>query len=46
VATRGRPGFEVEAWRIVTRDGREVKRERLSSDRYAPLHRLVWLGMR
>jgi vancomycin resistance protein YoaR len=46
VATRGRPGFEVEAWRIVTRDGRETRRERLSADRYAPLHRLVWLGVR
>jgi vancomycin resistance protein YoaR len=46
VATRGRPGFEVEAWRIVTRDGREIRRERLSADRYAPLHRLVWLGVR
>jgi vancomycin resistance protein YoaR len=46
VATRGRPGFEVEAWRIVSRDGRETRRERLSADRYAPLHRLVWLGMR
>jgi hypothetical protein len=28
------------------RDGREIRRERLSSDRYAPPHRLVWLGVR
>jgi vancomycin resistance protein YoaR len=46
VAERGEPGWEVEAWRIVTRAGREVRRERLSADRYAPLHRVVWLGTR
>jgi vancomycin resistance protein YoaR len=46
VAQRGRPGWEVEAWRIVHQDGREIRRERLSADRYAPLHRVVWLGVR
>jgi vancomycin resistance protein YoaR len=46
VAERGRPGFEVEAWRIVARDGRELTRERLSADRYAPVHRVTWVGVR
>jgi vancomycin resistance protein YoaR len=44
IVERGRPGFEVEAWRIVTEGGRELTRERLSADRYAPVHRVVWVG--
>lgn len=46
VAQPGRPGFEVETWRVVFRDGREIERCRLSADRYAPVHRVVWLGTR
>jgi vancomycin resistance protein YoaR len=43
---RGRPGWEVETWRIVTRNGREIRRQRLSADRYAPVHRILLVGTR
>ena len=42
---RGRPGYEVEVWREVRRGG-DLRRERLSFDRYAPVNEIIWVGTR
>jgi vancomycin resistance protein YoaR len=46
LAQRGRPGWEVEVWRIVTRPNASEERRLLSRDRYAPVNRVLWIGMR
>jgi vancomycin resistance protein YoaR len=43
VASRGRPGFEVEVWRAVG-SGPALRRERVSADRYAPVNEVVLVG--
>jgi vancomycin resistance protein YoaR len=46
IVNRGEPGFEVETWRTRTLPGQPPRRERLSADRYAPMHRVIWIGTR
>lgn len=43
IASRGRPGFEVEVWREATL-GSTTRRERISYDRYAPVNEVVLVG--
>jgi vancomycin resistance protein YoaR len=46
LAQRGRPGWEVEVWRI-TRDVHDAeKRVQVSRDRYAPVNRVLWVWTR
>jgi vancomycin resistance protein YoaR len=45
IVNHGRPGFEVEVWREVHQEG-QTCRERLSSDRYAPVNQIVEIGTR
>ncbi len=46
LAQRGRPGWEVEVWRVTIRPGAPERRERVSHDRYAPVNRVLWVGTR
>jgi vancomycin resistance protein YoaR len=46
LAQRGRPGWEVEVWRVVGRPGVSEQRRLVSRDRYAPVNRVLWIGMR
>jgi vancomycin resistance protein YoaR len=46
VAQRGRPGWEVEVWRIVSRKSGPEQRQLISRDRYAPVNRVLWVGTR
>ena len=45
LAQRGRPGWEVEVWRVVSRPGVPEQRRLVSRDRYAPVNRVLWIGM-
>jgi vancomycin resistance protein YoaR len=46
LAQRGRPGWEVEVWRVVSRGGEPERRTLVSRDRYAPVNRVLWVGTR
>jgi vancomycin resistance protein YoaR len=46
VAQRGRPGWEVEVWRVVSRKSGPEQRQLVSRDRYAPVNRVLWVGTR
>jgi vancomycin resistance protein YoaR len=46
IINHGQPGFEVETWRIRVRPHHPPVRERLAADRYAPMHRVIWIGSR
>jgi vancomycin resistance protein YoaR len=46
LAQRGRPGWEVEVWRVVSGACRPESRQLISHDRYAPVNRVLWLGTR
>lgn len=46
LAQRGRPGWEVEVWRVVNRPNVPEERQLVSRDRYAPVNRVLWIGMR
>jgi vancomycin resistance protein YoaR len=46
LAQRGRPGWEVEVWRISQGEGGTEKRVQVSRDRYAPVNRVLWVGTR
>ena len=46
VAQRGRPGWEVEVWRVVSRSGAPELRQLISHDRYAPVNQVLWIGTR
>lgn len=37
-AVRGMPGYHVVTYRCYLKDGQEIRRERLSEDRYQPVH--------
>jgi len=44
VKLSGNPGYSSEAYRVVYRDGREVRRELLSRDSYLPTAQVVLVG--
>jgi vancomycin resistance protein YoaR len=46
LAQRGRPGWEVEVWRVVSRRSGPERRQLVSRDRYAPVNRVLWIGTR
>jgi vancomycin resistance protein YoaR len=46
LAQRGRPGWEVEVWRVVARPDAAERRVQVSRDRYAPVNRVLWVGAR
>jgi vancomycin resistance protein YoaR len=46
LAQRGRPGWEVEVWRVVSHPDVLEQRRLVSRDRYAPVNRVLWIGMR
>jgi len=46
LAQRGRPGWEVEVWRVVSRKNGAERRLLVSRDRYAPVNRVLWIGTR
>jgi vancomycin resistance protein YoaR len=45
VVNRGQRGYEVQVYRIVSRQGVELRRELISDDHYAPMDRIVRVGM-
>jgi vancomycin resistance protein YoaR len=46
LAQRGRPGWEIEVWRIVSSGRGPERRQLISGDRYAPVNRVLWIGAR
>lgn len=42
--TVGRPGYTVTTQRVFTQNGREVRRELISHDRYRPINKLITVG--
>jgi hypothetical protein len=46
LAQRGRPGWEVEVWRVTRGVEGAEKRVQVSRDRYAPVNRVLWVGTR
>jgi vancomycin resistance protein YoaR len=45
-AQRGRPGWDVEVWRVVSRAAGSEQRMLVSRDRYAPVNEVLWVGTR
>lgn len=41
--TRAAPGCRVVSWRVFTKDGKELRRERLADDTYVPLDQILSL---
>ncbi len=41
----GKPGFNVNTWRVFFRDGEEARREKLSADYYEPVPSVYWVGI-
>jgi vancomycin resistance protein YoaR len=46
LAQHGRPGWEVDVWRVTRRPGDSERRTLVSRDRYAPVNRVLWVGTR
>lgn len=46
LAQRGRPGWEVEVWRVVSAGTGAERRQLVSRDRYAPVNQVLWVGTR
>lgn len=46
IENKGAPGYELKVYRLISRDGRVIKREFLSKDRYMPDNTVVKVGVK